>query len=118
MSGLSRTDRLQRPSQFLAVQRSGRRARCRSCELSWSAPAQQRASVRLGMIVSARVGPAVVRNRVKRVIREWFRRHRGVLPQGDFVIRAFPTIRQRATEDIWDDLTRLSQSVRKRSCNR
>lgn len=32
--------------------------------------------------MSRRVGNAVVRNRVKRRIREWFRRERRVLPNG------------------------------------
>jgi ribonuclease P protein component len=36
---------------------------------------------RLGVTVSRRVGNAVVRNRVKRGIREWFRRHRGELEE-------------------------------------
>lgn len=35
---------------------------------------------RLGVTVSRRVGNAVVRNRVKRRVREWFRRNRGVFP--------------------------------------
>jgi ribonuclease P protein component len=34
------------------------------------------ASSRLGLTVSRKVGNAVVRNRVKRRIREWFRRER------------------------------------------
>ena len=35
----------------------------------------------LGLTVSKKVGTAVVRNRVKRRIREWFRRSRAALPQ-------------------------------------
>ncbi len=34
---------------------------------------------RLGMAVSKRVGKAVVRNRIKRLIRELFRRHKNLL---------------------------------------
>jgi ribonuclease P protein component len=37
---------------------------------------------RLGLTVSRRVGSAVVRNRVKRQVREWFRRE-GVVLAGD-----------------------------------
>lgn len=36
--------------------------------------------VRLGLIVSRKVGGAVERNRIKRVVREWFRRARHTLP--------------------------------------
>ena len=41
---------------------------------------------RLGVTVSKRVGNAVIRNRVKRRIREWFRRTRGKLPDGSDIV--------------------------------
>jgi ribonuclease P protein component len=44
---------------------------------------------RLGLAVSRRVGNAVARNRVKRRVREWFRRERVSLPPGtDWVVVA------------------------------
>lgn len=44
---------------------------------------------RLGTVVSRKVGGAVVRNRVKRYIREFFRRHRGsILEPVDVVVVA------------------------------
>jgi ribonuclease P protein component len=44
---------------------------------------------RLGVTVSRKVGGAVVRNRVKRTLREWFRRTRSQLPDGtDWVVIA------------------------------
>ncbi len=43
---------------------------------------QPEAPVRLGMAVSRKVGNAVVRNRVKRHIRAFFRQNRTKLPQG------------------------------------
>ncbi len=41
---------------------------------------------RLGVITSRRVGSAVVRNRGRRLMREIFRRHPGVLPNGCDVV--------------------------------
>lgn len=41
---------------------------------------------RLGMVVSRKVGGAVVRNRVKRGIREFFRRNRARLTPGAQVV--------------------------------
>lgn len=40
----------------------------------------------LGVTVSKKVGTAVERNRVKRRIREWFRRNRGALPADAAVV--------------------------------
>lgn len=49
------------------------------------------APARLGLTVSRRVGGAVVRNRVKRRVREWFRTHRALFPRGkDCVVVARP----------------------------
>jgi ribonuclease P protein component len=46
---------------------------------------------RLGLTVSRKVGNAVVRNQIKRRIREWFRRHRNEFPKGDLVVIARPS---------------------------
>jgi ribonuclease P protein component, eubacterial len=41
---------------------------------------------RLGLAVTRKTGCAVVRNRVKRVLREVFRLHQAVLPQGADIV--------------------------------
>jgi ribonuclease P protein component len=73
-----RSDRLLRSSEYKRVGREGLRVAepafvllvsARGC--SANAPSQ-----RLGITVSRKVGGAVVRNRVKRRVREWFRRSR------------------------------------------
>jgi ribonuclease P protein component len=43
---------------------------------------------RLGVVTTKRLGKAVRRNRVKRLLREFFRHHKGVLPSQDIVIIA------------------------------
>ena len=58
---------------------------------------------RLGMAVSKRVGKAVVRNRIKRLIREVFRRHKTVIKSPcDVVVVA----RQRAADASFVDFAR------------
>jgi ribonuclease P protein component len=43
---------------------------------------------RLGVVTTKRLGKAVQRNRVKRLLREFFRLHKGALPPQDIVIIA------------------------------
>ena len=52
---------------------------------------------RLGLAVTRKTGCAVVRNRVKRVVREFFRLHQAYLPQGhDIVVVPKRTLRPSA----------------------
>jgi ribonuclease P protein component len=47
------------------------------------------AESRLGITVSGKVGNSVIRNRIKRQVREFFRRRRASLPRGvDFLVIA------------------------------
>jgi ribonuclease P protein component len=75
--------RLRRRREFLALQRHGKRRHTPSFVIL-QAPAATPGS-RLGITVSSRVGNAVVRNRVKRLVREVFRVRRQAL-QGAFDI--------------------------------
>ena len=63
--------RLRRRAEFLRVQRAGERSNIRHFVLIAAPGRADRA--RLGITVSSRVGNAVVRNRVKRLVRELFR---------------------------------------------
>ena len=47
------------------------------------------AESRVGITVSGKVGNSVIRNRIKRQVREFFRHRRGALPQGvDYLVIA------------------------------
>ncbi len=72
--------RIRRHSEFARVMREGRRGGDRRLQL-WVLP-NGRPYSRLGLVVGRRHGNAVVRNRLKRILREAFRLSRGELPRG------------------------------------
>ena len=81
--------RIRRRRDFLAIQRKGRR-RHMAHFVVVRMPAIGPGS-RLGVTVSRRVGNAVARNRVKRLVREIFRRRRSAIPEpSDLVVIAKP----------------------------
>jgi ribonuclease P protein component len=56
---------------------------------------------RLGLTVGRRLGPASVRNRAKRLLREVFRRNKGLLPRPlDVVLVARPALRELSYAEV------------------
>lgn len=88
-----RRGRLTRSRDFDAVYRRGRSAAGRHLVV-YAFPredASDPGASRLGLSVSRKVGDAVVRNRVKRVLREQFSQHSAAIPAGiDVVVIARP----------------------------
>jgi ribonuclease P protein component len=79
-------DRVRKSREYVRSRMEGRRVVSRAYALEVT-PHPERS--RLGLVVSRRVGGAVERNRVKRVVREWFRQYRAQLPfTADFVVVA------------------------------
>ncbi len=88
-----RSARLLRPSDFARLRESGRRLGSQNLNIQYRE--REDVSARLGMVVSRRVSKlAVARNRIRRQIRESFRRHRAGLPACDIIVIA----RQSAVE--------------------
>lgn len=70
---------------FLALQRRGKRRHCPHFVVV-TAPAQGKRP-RLGITATRRFGNAVVRNRMKRMVREFFRaRQRAIIPAQDILV--------------------------------
>lgn len=80
--GFSREERILSADDFASVKAKGVRAR--SGPFLVSAVRGDRA--RLGVVVGKKVGNAVERNRIKRVVRELFRTERELFPLGDCVV--------------------------------
>ncbi len=71
------------------------------------------AHARLGVTVGRKVGNAVVRNRVKRRIREWFRREGQELLSGrDLVVIARGQSANLTGNGVFAELSRVAQGVR------
>ena len=80
-------ERLQKRRQFLGIYERGDRVHAPHFVLYISK--NNLAHHRLGITVSRKVGKPVVRNRVKRRVREIFRKNKGVLsPHCDLVVNA------------------------------
>jgi ribonuclease P protein component len=86
-SSFGKEDRIRRPTEFRGIIREGTRYQSRHFRVYRSPNGLSHA--RLGIAVGKHVGSAVQRNRVKRLIREFFRLSKKGLPSScDFVIVA------------------------------
>ncbi len=77
-------DRLLRRWEFLRVQRRGKKLVTNSLVILFLKNKHGR--TRLGVAASKKVGNSVKRNRLKRLIREAFRRNRHMFPRGSDVV--------------------------------
>lgn len=81
--GFPKTARIRKRSEYLAIQGKGRKLQTENFVVFVAAsPSGPVGEGRVGITVSKRVGQAVVRNRVKRILREVYRRSRGQFPSG------------------------------------
>ncbi len=109
--GLGRRARIKQGRDFLRVRSAGERA-VKGCLIAnWlRLPAEARS--RLGVVVSKKVGNAVVRSRAKRLLRESYRQHQHEFTQPlDLVLVARPSIAEKDFATVERDLmTTLRQA--------
>ena len=101
----TKAERLRHRQDFLRAQAQGKRLHTRHFGLVLAPMAA--ASPRLGLVVTRRLGKAVQRHRVKRVLREFFRRHKTRLPAVDLVIMAKKGAAALAYHQVEEELGRL-----------
>jgi ribonuclease P protein component len=102
---LPREARLRRRSEFSRIQRRG--ARVHTGAFTIIVETSDGARPRIGCAISRKVGNAVVRNRVRRLLKEIFRRCAGELPAIDLVFVAKPeaaVIAERGFHAMADEL--------------
>jgi len=109
MQSLGREKRLGRPAEFAEVQRNGISNRG-SLLIVGSKVAPQEEGFRVGFVTSKRVGGAVVRNRIRRRLREIVRRHQDQVLPGVWIVTIARAAAARASygalEDEWLRLAR------------
>src|SRR5713101_308338 len=100
--------RLRERSDYLAVQGGGLKLHGRHLLAMARRRTPPELAGRLGLTVTKKIGNAVVRNRIKRLVREWLRLH-GWVPTGwDIVVVAKDSAaRQLHPDDFGPDLTRI-----------
>jgi ribonuclease P protein component len=104
---LPQGSRMRSPEEFKRVMRSGRRVggATLSGHLLAVGAVPEDADPKVGFVVSRAVGSAVVRNRVKRRLRELVRRRLACLPVGCLlVVRAHPAAAGASQADLAADL--------------
>jgi ribonuclease P protein component len=105
--GITKEMRLRQRADFVAVQSQGQKVHGR--HVLAIARRQPKPGVgRVGLTVTKKVGNSVVRNRIRRLLREWLRLH-GWIPRGwDMVLVAKDSAaRQLHPDDFAPDLMRI-----------
>ena len=109
--GFSRDDRLRKRREFEECYASGVRVSGRHVQV-FVLLADSSTRPRLGISVPRRLGSAVARNRVRRRLREIFRRGRGLFDGGalTIVVNARPSAAQASFQELAED---FAESVRR-----
>jgi len=108
---LGRSLRLKQSREFARLRREGQRTVCGCLIANWQRVSTG-APARLGVVVSSKVGGAVIRSRARRLLRESFRLHRHELAQPvDLVLVARPSIADCALAEVEKDfLTTMNRA--------
>jgi ribonuclease P protein component len=111
---LTPLERIRKKSDFASLYRDGSRLRGRYFTLVFRGNGLGHS--RLAVVASRKVGPAIVRNRVKRRFRELFRRNKALLGAPlDLIVVSRPEAGAAAWSDLRDSyLSSLTTILRKR----
>jgi ribonuclease P protein component len=111
--GFPKRERVRRGEDFTRILREGARAPGRYVTAHWLATGGETDRNRVGVAVGKRLGDAAVRNRVKRQLRESYRRNKRELPCRGFAIifRASQDAVGRSTAEIEADLVRVLREI-------
>jgi ribonuclease P protein component len=107
---LEKAMRLRTRREFVAVQRTGTKVTTKHFLALFTR--RDDGPGRVGFTVTKKVGNAVTRNRVKRLMREWLRQNGWVRPGRDVVIIAKDSAAKlRGLDEVGPDLSRIQKAV-------
>ena len=102
-----------KPSEFQTIYKHGQWVANR--ELVANFKSQNNHTSRIGITVSKKVSKrAIDRNRIKRQIREWFRRKKLLCADFDLIITAKPSVIIKTNQEIQHSLNDLWRKVQKK----
>jgi len=109
-------ERIRKKRDFINLYKNGSRYRGRYFSLVYR-PSPFSAS-RLAVVVSKKVGPAVTRNRVKRRLRDLFRRNKGLIPEPtDIIVVARKEIVDLDVSELRAGYFQALESIRKKQAS-
>jgi ribonuclease P protein component len=107
---LTKADRILKRSDYTALSKSGQRIQNEHFIAYFSAPQQGRS--RIGVTVTKKVGRAVKRNRIKRLVREFFRLNRHHLSgKWDINIIAKRQAADLSSEEVYRSLQEIADCI-------
>ena len=106
---LTKDERLRKRPEFLALGECGRKVASRNFLVIYRSTGNT--PTRLGITVSRKVGNAVVRNRLKRILREFFRLHKELFPRADYNIIARQGAAPLKTSSIQSEMVNLLRRI-------
>lgn len=114
MTGFPRQERLLKRADFLRISRHGSKIQARSFIILWTESPVP--AVRIGITVSRKVGNAVIRNRLKRLIREFYRNNKGLFSPADYSIIARQGAARLGYSDLCLELGKALRHSQTRQC--
>jgi ribonuclease P protein component len=106
-------ERIRKKKDFLSLYKNGSRFRGRHFSLVYRP--NELGFSRLAVVVSKKVGPAVIRNKVKRRMREIFRRHKPLLPEAtDVIVVTRPEILELGRDELAEVFLAALASLRRK----